>query len=368
MVPWPDGREPPTLQITQDTVLLTPAEHEIAELRRWQEHEKNEVKGRHRESMARTIESLTSVNERLTQNAIERDAAMTELMVKFAGLQAQIATAQASMISGYDAQGESLRKNFVAFSDTAQEAMKKIKTDNPYSLGTEVVKSVTSIYQSSINARAESRLDRRLRTSEPHGALEGRRQSERDEAKPRSRPEEPPPPPPPPVSSASPPAAPSPAAKSLTVEIDWLEVYDDSSDEGEAPASPSPAARMAETQEPAAMIVDEEPAARIPDEQPAAQTSVALAALPEEITDLVSQVPELERLLAALGIVDDEIERPAEWSYSWAWDAIRRRIANLSDTSIAWLLSSFDNALGFLKQLADLATPPPDREPEGSPC
>jgi len=361
-MPWP-GREPPILQVSQDTVLVTPAEHEIAELRRWQEHEKNEVKGRHRESMAKTIESLTSVNERLTQNAIERDAAMTELMVKFAGLQAQIATAQASMISGYDAQGESLRKNFVAFSDTAQEAMKKIKTDNPYSLGTEVVKSVTSIYQSSINARAESRLDRRLRTSEPHGALEGRRQSERDEAKPRSRPEEPPPPPPPPVSSASPPAAPSPAAKSLTVEIDWLEVYDaspDSSDEGEAPTSPSPAARMSETEEAAAMIADEEHAV---------QTSVALATLPEEITDLVSQVPELERLLASLGIVPDEQEeRPAEWSYSWAWDAIRRRIANLSDTSIAWLLSSFDNALGFLKQLADLATPPPDREPEGSPC
>ena len=366
MLPWPEGREPPTLQITQDTVLLTPAEHEIAELRRWQAYEKQEVKGRHKESLVRSVESLTAVNERLTQNAIERDAAMTELMVKFAGLQAQIATAQASMISGYDAQGESLRKNFVAFSDTAQEAMKKIKTDNPYSLGTEVVKSVTSIYQTSINARAESRLDRRLRTSEPHGALEGRRQSERDEPKPRSRPEEPPPPPPPPpppaVSSASPPAAPSPAAKSLTVEIDWLEVYDaspDSSDEGEASASPSPAARMAGT---------EEPAARIPDEQPAAQTSVALAALPEEITDLVSQVPELECLLAALGIVDDEIERPAEWSYSWAWDAIRRRIANLSDTSIAWLLSSFDNALGFLRQLADLATPPPDRDPEGSPC
>ena len=72
-------------------------------------------------------------------------------------------------------------------------------------------------------------------------------------------------------------------------------------------------------------------------------------------------------MLAALGIVDDEIERPAEWSYSWAWDAIRRRIANLSDTSIAWLLSSFDNASGSLRQLADLATPPPDRDPEGSP-
>lgn len=362
VIPWP-GREPPILQVSQDTVLVTPAEHEIAELRRWQEHEKNEVKGRHRESMARTIESLTSVNERLTQNAIERDAAMTELMVKFAGLQAQIATAQASMISGYDAQGESLRKNFVAFSDTAQEAMKKIKTDNLYSLGSEVVKSVTSIYETSINARAETRLDRRLRTSEPHGALEGRRHSERDEAKPRSRPEEPPPPPPPPppVSSASPPAAPAVAAKSLSVEIDWLEVYDappDSSDEGEAPASP-PAARMAET---------EEPAARIADEEPAAPTSVAMATLPEEITDLVSQVPELEQLLAALGIVDDEVERPAEWSYSWAWEAIRRRIANLSDASIAWLLSSFDNALMFVRQLADLATPPPDREPEGSPC
>jgi len=49
-----------------------------------------------------------------------------------------------------------------------------------------------------------------------------------------------------------------------------------------------------------------------PGEEPAAPTSVALATLPEEITDLASQVPELEQLLAALGIVDDEVERPAE--------------------------------------------------------
>lgn len=343
-------------------MLLTPAEHEIAELRRWQAYEKQEVKGRHKESLVRSVESLTSVNERLTQNAIERDAAVTDLMVKFMALTGQIAEAQTNMISGFDAQGESLRNNFAKFSDTAREAMAKIKTDNLYSLGTEALKQVGAIVQTRINAEAESPRDRRLRTSEPSRALEGRRHSERDEEKPRNKPDEPPPPPPPPpVSSAAPPAAPAAVAKSLSVEIDWLTVYDavaDGAEQGEAPASP-PAARMAET---------EEPAARIADEEPAAPTSVALATLPEEITDLVSQVPELEQLLAALGIVDDEVERPAEWSYSWAWGAIRRRIANLSDASIAWLLSSFDNALMFVRQLADLATPPPDREPEGSPC
>ena len=94
VIPGPDGREPPTLQITQDTVLLTPAEHEIAELRRWQAYEKQEVKGRHKESLVRSVESLTSVNERLTQNAIERDAAVTDLMVKFMALTGQIAEAQ----------------------------------------------------------------------------------------------------------------------------------------------------------------------------------------------------------------------------------------------------------------------------------
>jgi hypothetical protein len=55
-----------------------------------------------------------------------------------------------------------------------------------------------------------------------------------------------------------------------------------------------------------------------------------------------------------------ELTELADWSYRWAWQAIKRRIARLSDSSIAWLLSSFDNALGFLRELADLATPPPN--------
>ena len=74
------------------------------------------------------------------------------------------------MIRGYDARGVAAeRTSFVLrYRPRGDE---KIKTDNPTAWGTEVVKSVTSIYQTSINARAESRLDRRLRTSEPHGAL-----------------------------------------------------------------------------------------------------------------------------------------------------------------------------------------------------
>ena len=86
-------------------MLLTPAEHEIAGFCRWQAYE-NKRSRADTESLVRSVESLTAVNERLTQNAIERDAAMTELMVKsLRAIQAQIATAQASMISGYDAQG-----------------------------------------------------------------------------------------------------------------------------------------------------------------------------------------------------------------------------------------------------------------------
>ena len=68
-------------------MLLTPAEHEIAGFATLAGIRKQEVKGRHRNPhFVRSVESLTApVNERLTQNAIERDAAMTELMVRFAG-------------------------------------------------------------------------------------------------------------------------------------------------------------------------------------------------------------------------------------------------------------------------------------------
>ncbi|MBL9002745.1 MAG: hypothetical protein JNJ46_00795 [Myxococcales bacterium] len=48
----------------------------------------------------------------------------------------------------------------------------------------------------------------------------------------------------------------------------------------------------------------------------------------------------------------------SEWSPAWAVRNIKERIASLSEVSISWLLSSWQNALSYLRELADIARPP----------
>ncbi len=131
--------------------------------------------------------------------------------------------------------------------------------------------------------------------------------------------------------------------------IDWLEVC-------ESELEPLP------TVAPAPAVAEAEPAAwryAAASHDAACADGDAASTLPAGIGALMAQVPGLEDLLASLGIAPaPAIERPADWSYRWAWQAIKRRIARLNDSSIAWLLSNVDEALAFLRELADLATPP----------
>lgn len=363
----PENRDPPTIQVSQDAVLLSPADFELVEQRRWQAYEQRELGLRHKDALVRHIEQLTKVNTELTSNAIERDAALTDLLKKFTDLQTSLTTLQESLITGFTKQTDAVGKNLVTVVETAQQSISKIKTDNAFSLGTEVVKSIGAVLQAKVAADAESPRERRLRHQEPpRAAIEGRRggEAEADRAsdeppRPPSLPPSPPKlPPPPPMASA---AAAKPfsmgparrdAATWTTVEIDWLQVCDRSADE------PPPVPHIVEDAAPASLYRDAHTA---DDSADSPAPCAALAPVPDEISALVEQVPELKSLFASLGLVRDEVsEKPADWSYGWAWRAIKRRIASLSDTSIAWLLSSVDNALGFLRELAELATPPPD--------
>ena len=347
----PENRDPPTIQVSQDAVLLSPADFELVEQRRWQAYEQRELGLRHKDALVRHIEQLTKVNTELTSNAIERDAALTDLLKKFTDLQTSLTTLQESLITGFTKQTDAVGKNLVTVVETAQQSVSKIKTDNAFSLGTEVVKSIGAVLQAKVAADAESPRERRLRNQEPpRAAIEGRRGGEASETKAARKSDEPPPPPAP---SPPPATKPATAAKPLPiVEIDWLDACDRSADE------PPPVQHIVADVAPASLYGDAHAA---DDSADSAAPCVALAPVPDEISALVEQVPELKSLFASLGLVRDEVsEKPADWSYGWAWRAIKRRIASLSDTSIAWLLSSVDNALGFLRELAELATPPPD--------
>ena len=88
----------------------------------------------------------------------------------------------------------------------------------------------------------------------------------------------------------------------------------------------------------------------------ATATSETAAPDPAALPDLP---PALRELLSMMGIAPPVVRpRPAVWSPAWAVRQIKERIASLSEVSIAWLLSSWKNALGFLRELADIARPP----------
>lgn len=351
----PVGCERPILQVSQDAVVLTAADYETQGLRGRQSLERREDVSRGTDKMARDIELLTRVNERLTKAATERDQAQLELMVKFAALQQQMNTSQAALVQCFDNQTASLNRNLVAFSDTAIETLGKIPTDNLYSLGREVIRMIVPLVNAKLAADAKARRARLPRDQESAGSgIVGR--PEHAEHAPQAHPRYSEAPPLPALTTARAPAVPVRVpVEPRAIEIDWLEVCGRCSDE------------LAESVPYANRAGDEEAPAMEPiDAMPSPMPPSALEVVPEEIRDLASQIPELERLLASLGVVSNEtVERPEDWSYTWAWDAIRRRIAQLSDTSIAWILSSSDNALGFLRQLAELATPPPEMASDG---
>lgn len=337
----PDDRDPPLVQISQDAVVVSPVDFAVREQRQWQKYE-------HRELVQRRETATTKQIEALTANAIERDAALTATMKQFADLQMQLMAMQQTLLANSEKQTEALTKNFLALTETAAQKISQIKTDNLFSFLTEGARQIGTIAHAKVASGSESPSERRLREDAPRPALEGRRTAEPAEGKRRTQ-DAPPSPPSFPSSLPTAGAAATGTRRLPSVEIDWIDVCERQMD---APCERSPAAMPeAEPAEVAPL------AARDASDAP----SAALATVPDELRELVAQVPALHGLLASLGIVRDEaLEKPAEWSYSWAWHAIKRRISRLTDSSIAILLSSFDNALGFLRELADLATPPPD--------
>ena len=75
------------------------------------------------------------------------------------------------------------------------------------------------------------------------------------------------------------------------------------------------------------------------------------------------EAPGLRDLFSALGLPMPPQRRTEPWSVAWAAREIKRRVFTLSESSIAWMLSSVDNFVGFLRELGDIARPPEEALP-----
>ena len=340
----PNGERSPTVVYGADGVLLTPADWERTEEAKHFPLERRDLSIRRETALTRTIEAQGTALERLSSHLIERDGAITENQIAMNKLQIEMLGFMREMINQGKASTDAQSEALVTAAKRIAEATNTLKTDNLASVGIELIKQTSTIVQAFAPSRQAGAA---LKESKP-------RSLEREPTGPAAKL---PPLPPPEKAKPKPPEDPPPppaarqAVRDLPSEI--VIAWDDLFNSAELTAS-------AEEAEPApAHVADAEPTpaplATVADAA-ATATSETAAANPAALPDLP---PALSQLLGMMGLAPPVVRpRPAVWSPAWAVRQIKERIASLSEVSIAWLLSSWKNALGFLRELADLARPP----------
>jgi len=343
-VPPANGERSPTVVYGADGVLLTPADWERTEEAKNLHLERRDLSVRRETALTRTIEAQGTALERLSSHLIERDGAITENQIAMNKLQIEMLGFMREMINQGKASTDAQSEALVTAAKRIAEATNTLKTDNLASVGIELIKQTSTIVQAFAPSRQAGAA---LKESKP-------RSLEREPTGPAAKL---PPLPPPEKAKPKPPEDPPPppaarqAVRDLPSEI--VIAWDDLFNSAELTAS-------AEEADPApAHVADAEPTpaplATVADAA-ATATSETAAANPAALPDLP---PALSQLLGMMGLAPPVVRpRPAVWSPAWAVRQIKERIASLSEVSIAWLLSSWKNALGFLRELADLARPP----------
>ena len=343
-VPPANGERSPTVVYGADGVLLTPADWERTEEAKHFPLERRDLSIRRETALTRTIEAQGTALERLSSHLIERDGAITENQIAMNKLQIEMLGFMREMINQGKASTDAQSEALVTAAKRIAEATNTLKTDNLASVGIELIKQTSTIVQAFAPSRQAGAA---LKESKP-------RSLEREPTGPAAKL---PPLPPPEKAKPKPPEDPPPppaarqAVRDLPSEI--VIAWDDLFNSAELTAS-------AEEADPApAHVADAEPTpaplATVADAA-ATATSETAAANPAALPDLP---PALSQLLGMMGLAPPVVRpRPAVWSPAWAVRQIKERIASLSEVSIAWLLSSWKNALGFLRELADIARPP----------
>lgn len=328
-----EGQQAPTIVVGDDGVLMTPADWWRAEEAKHQHLERRDLSIRRETALTRTIEglaaSLVESNAAITANQV----AINKLQVEMFGLMREL---MAQSKSSMDAQGDAL----VNTSRKIAEAVNNIKTDNVATVGVELVKQVGAIaqtYAANSGNRENALRDGKPRILDPKPAvakLPAAKQQTRS-----TRPEDPPPPPPAPVAS--------PAAQRRDLPADLVIQWDDLFTRDETPSLQAPVARAVPDGDPIERATESTAGT---DEEPAQETG---------LVPLAPGMPDFSALFALFGLRAPVVRPPAsEWSPAWAVRKIKERIASLSEVSISWLLSSWQNALSYLRELADIARPP----------
>lgn len=368
-----DDEPPPSLVVEGGAVIVSPMAWEERETAIQQRVERRDIENQRRSTLMNNLMQLTDVICKLNANSIERDHSLTKTLAAIADAQARLSEQQAKFAQHMTSSTEAQSENLVKSTQAIGQALSTAKTDNLATVGSEIARQVGGIAQLLITNSAQARgagggmvREARLRPTEEPRALSAAKEAGKDGKAPKA-PDDPPPPPAPPT-----PAAARATASSLPADvlIDWDEVCRVSVDPALLAVPGSEAAPEV------ALALGPEVA---PDAAADAAPLVAADAAPEvergglhalgfpalagdELAALV-EAPGLRDLFSALGLPMPPQRRTEPWSVAWAAREIKRRVFTLSESSIAWMLSSVDNFVGFLRELGDIARPPEEALP-----
>jgi len=315
---------------------------------------------------------FTDVISRLNANAIERDLSLTKTLAAISDAQARLSDLQARFAQQLSTSSEAQSENLLKSTQAIGQALSTAKTDNLATVGSEIARQVGGIAQLLINNSAQARgagggmtREARLRPAEEPRALSAGKEAAKDGKVPKAHDN-------PPALPALPPlsAPPTTAATTSTtavslpadVLIDWDEVCRVSVDPAllTGPGSEAvPEAALAFGPEAAPEVAPE----AAPEVEPAGPHALGFPALAEDDLAALVETPGLREIFSALGLPMPPQRRTEPWSVAWAAREIKRRVFTLSESSIAWMLSSVENFVGFLRELGDIARPPEEALP-----
>ncbi len=364
-----DDEPPPSLVVEGGAVIVSPMAWEERETAIQQRVERRDIENQRRSTLMNNLIQLTDVICKLNANSIERDHSLTKTLAAIADAQARLSEQQAKFAQHMASSTEAQSENLVKSTQAIGQALSTAKTDNLATVGSEIARQVGGIAQLLITNAAQARggggmvREARLRPADEPRALSAGKEAGKDGKAPKA-PDAPPPPPASPTTAAK--MATASASLPADVLIDWDEVCRVSV-ETALPAVPGFEAAPGAAPEAAPLVAPEVAplvSAEVePEVEPVGLHALGFPALAGDDLAALVEAPGLRDLLLSLGLPMPPRRRTEPWSVAWAAREIKRRVFTLSESSIAWMLSSVENFVGFLRELGDIARPPEEALP-----
>lgn len=359
-----DDEPPPSLVVEGGAVIVSPMAWEERETAIQQRVERRDIENQRRSTLMNNLIQLTDVICKLNANSIERDHSLTKTLAAIADAQARLSEQQAKFAQHMASSTEAQSENLVKSTQAIGQALSTAKTDNLATVGSEIARQVGGIAQLLITNAAQARgggmvREARLRPTDEPRALSAGKEAGKDGKAPKA-PDDPPPPPASPTTAAT--RVTAAASLPADVLIDWDEVCRVSVDPAlltvpDSEAAPDVAPLVSPDAAPLVSPDGE------PEVEPGGLHALGFPALAGDDLAALVEAPGLRDLLLSLGLPMPPQRRTEPWSVAWAAREIKRRVFTLSESSIAWMLSSVDNFVGFLRELGDIARPPEEALP-----